>query len=120
MHYMIDTPSILFFLGILLAISALDAATQLTQVAQWMNDHLKNQNIIVLSIGMLSSVVDNVVPWLQHQLACSSLNQFPIDHYFWEFLAYCPGTGGSTLIIGSAAGVAAMEKKKNFSGILNG
>ena len=111
---MIDTPSILFFLGILLAISALDAATQLTQVAQWMNDHIKNQNIIVLSLGMLSSVVDNV-PLVAASMGMYDLKQFPTDHYFWEFLAYCTGTGGSLFIIGSAAGIAAMGQEKiNF------
>ena len=110
----IDAPSILFFLGILLAISALDATSQLTQVAQWMNDHIKNQNIIVMSIGLLSSVVDNV-PLVAASMGMYDLKQFPTDHYFWEFLAYSTGTGGSILIIGSAAGIAAMGQEKiNF------
>ena len=107
----IDTPSILFFLGILLAISALESTEQLTHVAGWMDKNLKDQNIIVTSIGLLSSVVDNV-PLVAATQGMYSLDTFPTDHYFWEFLAYCTGTGGSILIIGSAAGVAAMGIEK--------
>lgn len=110
----IDTPSILFFLGILLAISALESTEQLTHVAGWMDKNLKDQNIIVTSIGLLSAVVDNV-PLVAATQGMYSLDTFPTDHYFWEFLAYCTGTGGSILIIGSAAGVAAMGIEKiNF------
>ena len=107
----IDTPSILFFLGILLAISALESTEQLTHASAWMDKNLKNQNIIVLSIGLLSSVVDNV-PLVAATQGMYSLENFPTDHYFWEFLAYTTGTGGSILIIGSAAGVAAMGIEK--------
>ncbi|MBL7740557.1 MAG: sodium:proton antiporter NhaD [Chitinophagaceae bacterium] len=107
----IDTPSILFFLGILLAISALESVGQLTLAASWMDKTLKNQNLIVMSIGMLSSVVDNV-PLVAAAQGMYDLNTYPTDHYFWEFLAYCTGTGGSILIIGSAAGVAAMGLEK--------
>lgn len=103
----IDTPTILFFLGILLAVSALEATQQLQGVAGWMDKNLKDQNIIVTSIGLLSSVVDNV-PLVAAAQGMYSLDTFSTDHYFWEFLAYCTGTGGSILIIGSAAGVAAM------------
>jgi NhaD family Na+/H+ antiporter len=110
----IDTPSILFFLGILLAISALESAGQLKLVSGWMDTHLKDQNIIAGSIGLLSAVVDNV-PLLAATQGMYDLNTYPVDHYFWEFLAYCAGTGGSILIIGSAAGVAAMGLEKiNF------
>lgn len=110
----IDTPSILFFLGILLAISALEATQQLNHVAQWMDRSLKNENLIVTSIGFLSAVVDNV-PLVAAAQGMYSLDTYPTDHYFWEFLAYCTGTGGSMLIIGSAAGVAAMGLEKiNF------
>lgn len=107
----IDTPSILFFLGILLAISALESTEQLAYVAGWMDKNLKDQNIIVTGIGLLSSVVDNV-PLVAATQGMYSLDKFPTDHYFWEFLAYCTGTGGSILIIGSAAGVAAMGIEK--------
>ena len=107
----IDASSILFFLGILLAIAALESTHQLQQMATWMNNTLKNQNIIVMTIGLLSAVVDNV-PLVAASMGMYSLEQYHTDHYFWEFLAYCTGTGGSALIIGSAAGVAAMGIEK--------
>jgi Na+/H+ antiporter NhaD/arsenite permease-like protein len=110
----IDTPSILFFLGILLAIAALESAGHLKLAAGWMDTHLKDQNIIAASIGLLSSIVDNV-PLVAATQGMYDLAMYPADHYFWEFLAYCTGTGGSILIIGSAAGVAAMGLEKiNF------
>jgi NhaD family Na+/H+ antiporter len=107
----IDTTSILFFLGILLAVSALESTQQLEHASVWMDKNLKNQNIIVISIGLLSSVVDNV-PLVAATQGMYSLENYPTDHYFWEFLAYTTGTGGSILIIGSAAGVAAMGIEK--------
>lgn len=107
----IDSPSILFFLGILLAIAALESTGQLHHLAQAMNEKIQNQNLIVLSIGLLSSIVDNV-PLVAASMGMYSLQQYPTDHYFWEFLAYCTGTGGSVLIIGSAAGVAVMGIEK--------
>lgn len=103
----IDTPSILFFLGILLSIGALQAIGILNGLAIWMNDAIGNISIITLIIGALSAVVDNV-PLVAAAQGMYSMEQYPADHYFWEFLAYCAGTGGSALIIGSAAGVAAM------------
>jgi len=107
----IDTPSILFFLGILLAIAALDSTGKLMQTASWLDKNLKDQNAIVICIGLLSSVVDNV-PLVAASMGMYGIDQFPTDHYFWEFLAYSTGTGGSVLIIGSAAGVAAMGIEK--------
>lgn len=107
----IDTPSILFFLGILLSISALQSTHILKEVAEWMDSTIENQNAIVISIGLLSSIVDNV-PLVAASMGMYDLSLFPTDHYFWEFLAYCTGTGGSVLIIGSAAGVAAMGLEK--------
>lgn len=110
----IDTPSILFFLGILMSIAALQSMEILTQLAQWMTATLHDDNIIVISIGLLSSIVDNV-PLVAAAQGMYNLNIYPTDHYFWEFLAYCTGTGGSVLIIGSAAGIAAMGMEKiNF------
>lgn len=103
----IDTPSILFFFGILVSIAALQSAGILTTLATWMSNTLANDNLIVLSLGLLSGVVDNV-PLVAAVQGMYSLTEYPADHYFWEFLAYATGTGGSTLIIGSAAGVAAM------------
>lgn len=107
----IDTPSILFFLGILVSISALEATGQLRQLADWLTHTVANDTIVVMSIGLLSAVVDNV-PLVAAAQGMYTLDQFPTDHYFWEFLAYAAGTGGSILIIGSAAGVAAMGMEK--------
>jgi NhaD family Na+/H+ antiporter len=107
----IDTPSILFFLGILLSIGALQSTGVLRSLAGWMDSAIGNINIITILIGILSSIVDNV-PLVAATQGMYSLDQFPTDHYFWEFLAYCAGTGGSALIIGSAAGVAAMGLEK--------
>ena len=107
----IDASSILFFLGILLAISVLEATQQLAYVAGWMDNNLKDQNLIVITIGLLSAIVDNV-PLVAATMGMYNLDQYPTDHYMWEFLAYCTGTGGSVLIIGSAAGVAAMGIEK--------
>lgn len=110
----IDTPSILFFLGILVSIAALQSIGLLKEIAQWLTATLHNDNIIVISIGLLSSIIDNV-PLVAAAQGMYDLTQYPTDHYFWEFLAYCTGTGGSALIIGSAAGVAAMGMEKiNF------
>lgn len=110
----IDTPSILFFLGILISISALQATGQLAQLAQWLTATINNDTIIVTTIGLLSAVVDNV-PLVAASQGMYGLEQYPIDHFFWMFLAYATGTGGSALIIGSAAGVAAMGMEKiNF------
>ena len=110
----IDTPSILFFLGILISISALQATGQLSQLAQWLTTTIGNDTIIITTIGLLSAVVDNV-PLVAASQGMYSLDQYPTDHFFWEFLAYATGTGGSALIIGSAAGVAAMGMEKiNF------
>ena len=107
----IDTPSILFFLGILLSVSSLQYVGILPTMAQHLNDILGNLNAVVISIGLLSAVFDNVplVAALQNMY---TLQTYPTDHYFWEFLAYTAGTGGSILIIGSAAGVAIMGMEK--------
>lgn len=107
----IDTPSVLFFLGILLSIGALQATGVLTSLATMMDEKIGNVSMITLCIGLLSSVVDNV-PLVAAVQGMYSLDQYPTGHYFWEFLAYCSGTGGSVLIIGSAAGVAAMGLEK--------
>jgi len=107
----IDSSSILFFLGILLAIAALESTGQLQQLARVMDDKIRNQNLIVMTIGLFSAVVDNV-PLVAASMGMYPLQQYPTDHYFWIFLAYCTGTGGSVLIIGSAAGVAIMGIEK--------
>lgn len=107
----IDTPSVLFFLGILLAIAAMESAGYLETFAHWMDGTFHNVSVITLLIGLSSAVVDNV-PLVAAAQGMYPLTQFPTDHYFWEFLAYCAGTGGSILIIGSAAGVAVMGIEK--------
>jgi len=103
----IDTPSILFFLGILLAVAALQSAGQLLKVTAWLDTHVKDESAIAICMGIISSIVDNV-PLVAASMGMYDLNRFPTDHYFWEFLAYTTGTGGSALIIGSAAGVGTM------------
>lgn len=123
----IDTPSILFFLGILLAVSALATAGHLTQVATLLKDELGNVYAINIAIGLLSAVVDNVplvagamkmYPLVTPDMLAGAgeqsawLANFVQDGLFWEMLAFCAGTGGSCLIIGSAAGVAAMGMEK--------
>lgn len=107
----IDAPSILFFLGILVSISALQSTGLLSNLAQWLTVKIHNENIIVIAIGLLSSVIDNV-PLVAAVQGMYNISQYPTDHYFWEFLAYAAGTGGSALIIGSAAGIAAMGMEK--------
>ena len=107
----IDTPSILFFLGILMAVSALESIGLLSTLAGKLNESVGNLNIIAMSLGILSSIIDNV-PLVAAAMGMYDLAQFPTDHYFWELIAYCAGTGGSILIIGSAAGVAAMGIEK--------
>lgn len=107
----IDTPSILFFLGILVSISALESTGILGALASWLSKSVGNDSVIVTLIGLLSAVVDNV-PLVAAAQGMYPLEQYPTDHYFWEFLAYTTGTGGSVLIIGSAAGVAAMGMER--------
>jgi len=107
----IDTASILFFLGILLSIACLESTRLLSTMALWLDKSIGNHSIIIILIGLLSSIIDNV-PLVAAAQGMYSLEQFPTDHYFWIFLAYTAGTGGSCLIIGSAAGVAAMGMEK--------
>lgn len=123
----VDTPSVLFFLGILLAVSSLATAGHLTAAATALKDSLGNIYAINIAIGILSSVVDNVplvagamkmYPLVTPETLAGAgtqtawLSHFVQDGHFWEMLAYCAGTGGSCLIIGSAAGVAAMGMEK--------
>lgn len=106
-----DTPSILFFLGILLMVAVLETTGVLVAAAEGLQSSIGNNTIIVGLIGLFSAVVDNV-PLVAASMGMYSLDQFHVDHNFWLFLAYCTGTGGSILIIGSAAGVAAMGIEK--------
>lgn len=107
----IDTPSILFFLGILLSVAVLERTGVLTSLARTMDSKIGNLHAIVVAMGVLSSIVDNV-PLMAAAQGMYPMSQFPTDHEIWEFFAYATGTGGSILIIGSAAGVAVMGMAK--------
>ena len=114
----IDTPTILFFLGILMAVSCLKVAGILGSLAGGLNNAFGTEApgffFIDLIIGVLSSIIDNV-PLVAAAMGMYPLGDgaiFDVNHPFWEFLAYCAGTGGSLLIIGSAAGVAVMGMEK--------
>ncbi len=100
----VDMSSILFFLGILMAVGALGATGMLGSLAQWLDQSVGNHSIVAIIIGLVSAVVDNV------PLVAAGIEMYtlPENDHFWMMLAYCAGTGGSCLIIGSAAGVAAM------------
>jgi len=124
----IDIVSVLFFLGILIAISSLQSAGHLTAMAKILDDYIGDVYMVNIIIGLLSAIVDNV------PLVAASMGMYPVvspemlaafspedaayyrhfvqDGNFWEFLAYCAGTGGSALIIGSAAGVAVMGMER--------
>lgn len=107
----IDVPSVLFFLGILLAVGSLQSMGTLGEFAAYLDRTLGDNRIIITLIGILSSIVDNV-PLVAASMGMYSMDVYPIDHMIWEYLAYCAGTGGSVLIIGSAAGVAVMGMEK--------
>jgi Na+/H+ antiporter NhaD/arsenite permease-like protein len=107
----IDMPSIIFFVGILLSVATLEHTHVLSDLAAWLDQAVGRQDVIVMIIGVVSAIVDNV-PLVAASMGMYSLTQYPADSFLWEFLAYCAGTGGSILIIGSAAGVAAMGLEK--------
>jgi Na+/H+ antiporter NhaD/arsenite permease-like protein len=107
----IDMASVLFFIGILLSVGALSSNGALPALSRWLTSAVGNESAIVLITGIASSVVDNI-PLVAAAMGMFPLSQFPADSFLWEFLAYCAGTGGSLLIIGSAAGVAAMGIEK--------
>ena len=107
----IDTPSILFFFGILISIASLSHIGFLPQLASKLDELAGSVNVVAISIGVLSSIFDNV-PLVAALQSMYSLDTYPTDHYFWELLAYSAGTGGSCLIIGSAAGVVVMGMEK--------
>ncbi|MCS7017869.1 MAG: sodium:proton antiporter NhaD [Cytophagales bacterium] len=107
----IDTPSVLFFAGILLAVACLQSTGILTHLAQYLDKTIGNLTIISFILGLLSAVVDNV-PLVAAAMGMYSLDLHPVDSELWQLIAYCAGTGGSCLIIGSAAGVAAMGMER--------
>jgi Na+/H+ antiporter NhaD/arsenite permease-like protein len=107
----IDVPSVLFFLGILLAVASLEVTKVLHHLAEYLDQSVGNIKVIAVLLGLMSAVIDNV-PLVAAAQGMYSLTQYPPDHPLWELVAYCAGTGGSCLIIGSAAGVAAMGMEK--------
>ncbi|MBJ7449898.1 MAG: sodium:proton antiporter NhaD [Parachlamydiales bacterium] len=107
----IDISGALFFFGILLAIKSLEISGLLNQIATWLNQNLPSLDIVALVIGLISAVIDNV-PLVAATQGMYSLADHPMDSRLWELIAYCAGTGGSILIIGSAAGVALMGLEK--------
>ena len=107
----IDMSSLVFFIGILLSVATLEHTHILKSLAQWLDLTVGRQDVIVMIIGIASAIVDNV-PLVAASMGMYSLADYPANHFLWEFLAYCAGTGGSILIIGSAAGVAAMGLEK--------
>ncbi|MBK8955912.1 MAG: sodium:proton antiporter NhaD [Saprospiraceae bacterium] len=104
----IEIPSILFFFGILLAIAALQHIGQLIILGNALDRHISDPALIAFVLGLLSAVIDNV-PLVAGAMGMYS---YPVDHNFWHEVAFAAGTGGSVLIIGSAAGVAAMGLEK--------
>lgn len=107
----IDMSSIVFFIGILLSVATLEHSQILNAVAKWLDHIVGRQDMIVTIMGLVSAIVDNV-PLVAASMGMYSLAQYPTDSFLWSFIAYCAGTGGSILIIGSAAGVAAMGLEK--------
>jgi Na+/H+ antiporter NhaD/arsenite permease-like protein len=107
----IDMGSIIFFIGILLSVATLEHTHILGALAKWLDQTVGRQDVIVTIIGLASAIVDNV-PLVAASMGMYSMTQYPTDCFLWEFMAYCAGTGGSILIIGSAAGVAAMGLEK--------
>jgi Na+/H+ antiporter NhaD/arsenite permease-like protein len=107
----IDMSSIVFFIGILLAVASLEHTHILGALAKWLDKSVGRQDVIVTIIGLVSAIVDNV-PLVAASMGMYDMAQYPADSFLWEFMAYCAGTGGSILIIGSAAGVAAMGLEK--------
>lgn len=107
----IDLSSILFFLGILLTVASLEVSGILRQCALWLDTVIGNKDIIGTLLGLLSAIIDNV-PLTAATMGMYSLNAYPTDSKIWELLAFSVGTGGSILIIGSAAGVVVMGIEK--------
>ncbi|PPD93288.1 hypothetical protein GOBAR_DD09772 [Gossypium barbadense] len=107
----IDTQGALFFLGILLSVSCLESAGLLRELANYLDAHIPSVELIASAIGVVSAIIDNV-PLVAATMGMYDLTSFPQDSEFWQLVAYCAGTGGSMLVIGSAAGVAYMGMEK--------
>ncbi|XP_041013825.1 sodium/proton antiporter 1-like isoform X2 [Juglans microcarpa x Juglans regia] len=107
----IDYQGALFILGTLLSISSLEAAGILRQLANNLDAHIPSTEVIACAIGVVSAIIDNV-PLVAAAMGMYDLSTFPQDSVFWQMIAYCAGTGGSMLVIGSSAGVAFMGMEK--------
>lgn len=107
----VDVSGVLFFLGILLAVSTLEVTGILKDLAVWLSEHVPSQEIIAGLIGIVSAVIDNV-PLVAASMGMYDMHAYPMDAKLWEMIAYAAGTGGSILVIGSAAGVAYMGLEK--------
>jgi Na+/H+ antiporter NhaD/arsenite permease-like protein len=107
----IDMSAITFFIGILLAVATLEHGGILRSLALWLDATIGRLDVIVVAFGLLSAIIDNV-PMVAAAMGMYDMGTHPTDSFLWDFMAYCAGTGGSILIIGSAAGVAAMGVEK--------
>jgi Na+/H+ antiporter NhaD/arsenite permease-like protein len=107
----IDLSAIVFFVGILLSVAVLEHTHVLAALAEWLDAEIGRLDVTVMLIGLFSAVIDNV-PMVAASMGMYDMGTHPPDSFLWEFMAYCAGTGGSILIIGSAAGVAAMGVEK--------
>ena len=107
----LDLSSIFFFLGILLSVGALETAGVLKELAMWLDTQVPSKVIVASLIGVASAVIDNV-PLVAASMGMYDIQTYMPDHPFWLLIAFCAGTGGSMLIIGSAAGVAFMSLEK--------
>ena len=107
----IDMSAVVFFIGILLAVASLEHTGLLAMLAKWLDASVGRLDITVILLGLLSAIVDNV-PLVAAIIGMYDLSGYPTDNFIWQFIAYCAGTGGSILIIGSAAGIAAMGIEK--------
>nr|GLL23723.1 Na(+)/H(+) antiporter NhaD [Ipomoea trifida] len=107
----IDTQGALFFLGILMSVKSLEAAGILRELANYLDAHIPNVELVASAIGVVSALIDNV-PLVAATMGMYDLSSFPQDSEFWQLVAYCAGTGGSMLLVGSAAGVAYMGMEK--------
>lgn len=107
----IDLSSALFFMGILLSIASLETSGILGLLTDSMKHYISNEALIATTIGITSAIIDNV-PLVAACMSMYKMSIYPMDSSFWHMIAYCSGTGGSILIIGSAAGVALMGMEK--------
>jgi Na+/H+ antiporter NhaD/arsenite permease-like protein len=107
----IDTSGVLFFLGILLSVGALDSSGILKGLATFLDQTFPSTEVVAVLIGIVSALIDNV-PLVAATMGMYNLADVPMDSELWQLIAFCAGTGGSLLVIGSAAGVALMGLEK--------